>query len=180
MNQIRSFRNRIISMPVKYSWVVDVENYCNWLNEYDKDANKTWARYRRMSLIAFADYYGKSIPEIRSYFVKYHQEYRRFPTRHDFEYKGMKIKLICTNVNEKWNIGPILHGRMTEKAYSKGNDYYVLCAYDISRVSFIGWLPHDMAGVTKNKGYYEIREENCLPMEKLSTLDSKDSLRWYF
>jgi hypothetical protein len=179
MNVLRSFKNKVISTPVSYSWLLDVENYCKWLTDHDKDANKTWARYRRMSLIAFAGYYGQSIPEIRSYFTKRHLEYRRFPSPYDFEYGGHKIKLVCTNVNERWNIGPLLHGRLTEKAYSKGNDYYILSAYDISRVSFIGWMSHEIAGMTKNKGYYEIREENCLPMKDLNFLSSKDKLEWY-
>jgi hypothetical protein len=180
MNLLRSYHNEIVSMPVSYSWILDVENYCTWLNTFDKDANKTWARYRRMSLIAFASYYGKSIPEIRSHFKENHITYSRFPSKFDFDYCGNKIKLVATNVNERWNIGPMLHGRLTEKAYSKGNDYYILVAYDISRVSFIGWMSHETAGVTKNRGYYEVREENCLPMKDLKFLSSKDELGWYF
>ena len=180
MNILRSFQNKIISMPVKHSWLIDVEAYCSWLNDFDKDANKTWARYRRMSLIAFANYYGNSIPEIKSYFINNHLEFKRYPAKYDFEYAGYQIKIVPTNVNEKWNIGPLLHSRLTEKAYAKNNDYYVLVAYDISRISIIGWMTHEMAGMTKNRGYYEIHERDCLQMDQLELLNSKDNLRWYY
>jgi len=187
---LRPYKNKVISINVKPSWAIDVETYGRWLTKMEKENElKTgkkseirgfgWALTRRICLMAFADYYGHSIPKFRDDFILYHAKYGRFPQPIDFRLDTGSIKIASCQVNEKWNIGPELTSRITEKAFSKGNKFYIMMAYNVDRVYIIGWLNHDELRQHRNKSHYELKESRVKPIESLTEISSEDTLRWY-
>lgn len=183
-NLLRPYKNKVICIPVKGDWIVDVEALGNWLTSLEPDRSYAWAKTRRMCIIAFAYYYSHKSLDIRKQFTDKHHAFAKFPRPTDYVVTRspgdtIKLKILYSSVNEKWNIGSSLSWRLTEKAFSKKNDVYVGCAYNVSTVYIVGWLPHAEMAHKKRGAGYEVWESSLKPMNELEPLASKDEKRWY-
>lgn len=181
-NFLRAYHNRIICIPVKQSWSKDIEIYGRWLMANDSSKTEhisSWALTRRICLIAFADYYGQKDKTIQKTFMIEHQRFQKFPTPTDFTIEDRKYKIVASQVNERWNIGPILNCKITEKAAKKGNDVYIAMAYNLDRIYIVGWLYDSMLKQFKDGKHYIMREHKLMPMHEHKPLHERDTRQWY-
>lgn len=178
-NLLKPYSHSVIVIPVEASWITDVEGFGRWVSQQEEGRNPSWAKTRRICLIAFACYYRSKELGFLDYFKSKHKRYSKFPSKTDYYIGDKKIKIVHASINENWNIGPEFTGRVTENAYKKGNDLYVLICYNVDRIVIMGWMTHEELRKTKERGYYHVRENNCHPMYELEEFNKTDELRWY-
>jgi len=180
-NLLRPYKNHVVYIPVHHDWITEVEAFGHWLvqQEDDKNRNTSWARVRRMCLIAFQSYYNTPPLNLHLQFNSKHKKWAKFPSKFDYEIEGKKIKIVHFAANEKWNLGHMSGGRVTKKSFEKSGDIFILASYNVDRVLLLGWLNREQMSKHRNNDYFHIKEPDVNPMHELEILAKHDTRRWY-
>lgn len=128
-----------------------------------------WARNieaHRLACIAFARYYNK-----QGEWKKNHARVSPWTPDVDFTVKDQECRIIGVLVNENFNFGYKVVGKVWERDYNKGHDVYVLAAVFVPYVDFIGWLGRDSLQDYKRihtkTSSYDLQEAVTRPMSQL-------------
>lgn len=168
-NILRPYKKDYILVPTNREWIADADRYSMWLQQQEEGRGTAWARTRRVCITGFVACYPH--PKLIAQYTKQHARYTKFPTATDFKLGNKKIKIVHSSVNERWNIGPTLTGRVTEKAYHKGNDIFILVVYNVEYIYILGWLDSIQLAQHREGKYYIMAESKLNLMSELSILD---------
>lgn len=169
MKYLQIYSNNVSHEPITAQMIDDAEAYALWLtkNSDDKQRNFGWARTRRLCLMAFASAFEDQCPGLKSQFLSYHREYKRFPSKVDFKTPSGKFKLATRGIASYKAIGSEISANLSLKMADGGADKFIMAVLGTHYVSFVGWYDRQGLDSLRQGERFRLNEFDSNPMNEL-------------